>query len=98
MSSNNLLLSLLANSSANPRSSSLMLKNALAQSNPRSSSTARPKPKQGGQHSASLVRLAHLLNLKVRNHYYFLFCKLEQFNKKCKSQTAIQEIAAIASQ
>lgn len=98
MSSNSLLLSLLANSSANPRSSSLMLKNALAHSNPRSSSTARPKAKQDGQHSASLVRLAHLLNLKVRNHYYFLFCKLEQIKKKHKSQPVKQEAVAIMSQ
>lgn len=98
MSSNNLLLSLLANSSANPRSSSLMLKNALAQSNPRSSSTARPKPKQDSQYSASLVRLAHLLNLKVRNHYYFMFCKLEQLNKKYKSQNVKQEKVDVESQ
>ena len=98
MSSNNLLLSLLANSSANTRSSSLMLKNALAHSNPRSSSTARPMPKQDSQHSASLVRLAHLLNLKVRNHYYFIFCKLEQISKKCKSQNVQQEIVTIESQ
>lgn len=98
MSSNNLLLSLLANSSANPRSSSLMLKNSLIHSNPRSSSTTRPKPKQDAQHNASLVRLAHLLNLKVRNHYYFIFCKLEQISKKFKSQNVQQEIVAIGSQ
>lgn len=98
MSSNSLLLSLLANSSANPRSSSLMLKNALSHYNPRSSSTARPKVSQDGQQNVSLHRLAYLLNLKVRNHYYFLFCKLEQINKKYKTQPVKQESVAIISQ
>jgi hypothetical protein len=94
MSKNSLLLSLLANSSANPRSSSLMLKTTL--NNPytnfgRSNSIShakndiKPKPQIDSQHNVSLVRLNHLLNLKVKNHYYFFFCKLEQAYKKSKN-------------
>ncbi len=94
MSTNTLLLSLLANSSANPRSTSLMLKNTL--SNPysnvmRSSSIShadkivKVKKEVDEQHNATLVRLSHLLRLKVKNHYYFFFCKLEQNLKKFKS-------------
>lgn len=86
MRSNNLLMSLLANSSANPRSSSLMHKDnytnpfSLAgRSNSLSSvPVENKKPKTfTAESNVSLVRMVHFLNLKVKNHYYFFFCKLE---------------------
>lgn len=92
MRSNSLLMSLLANSSANPRSNSLMHKDNYTnpfslggRSNSLSYVQVEKRQKAlNGEDNVRLVRMVHLFNLKVKNNYYFFICKLESILKKDK--------------
>lgn len=96
MSSNSLLLSLLPNCSNNFRSSSLTSKNPVSpflSFYPRSTSTdhvaaikQKPAPQDNDKKWTPLLKMAHLLNVKIKKGYYFVFCKLEHFKKKSDSK------------
>lgn len=92
MSRNNLLLSLLANN-PNSRSNSLANREGLSPTMsffPRSTSNSLQKVEKKEankvQTSTQLIRFAHMLNVKVKQSYYFVFCKLEQIYKTKKSK------------
>jgi len=82
MSRNNLLLSLLANN-PNSRSNSLVSREGLSPTMsffPRSTSTSLQKVEKKEtnkvQTSTQLIKLVHMLNVKLKQNYYFVFCKL----------------------
>ncbi len=82
MSRNNLLLSLLANN-PNSRSNSLANKKGLSPTIsifPRSTSTSlqkiEKKESNKMQISTYLFKMAYMLNVKLKQSYYFAFCKL----------------------
>lgn len=82
MSRNNLLLSLLANN-PNSRSNSLANREGISRTIsffPHSTSTSLQKveKKQSNkvQTSTQLIKLVHMLNVKLKQSYYFVFCKL----------------------
>lgn len=96
MSTNNLLLSLLPNCSNNFRSSSLTSKNSISpflSFCPRSSSTdnvvamkQKPTIHANDKKWTPLLKIGHLLNVKIKKAFYFVFCKLEQFTKNNESK------------
>ena len=61
---------------------------------PRSASTslAKEKPKDTQQISTKLIKIVHLLNVKVKKNYFFCFCRLEQFAKNNKPTELPKEI------
>lgn len=82
MSRNNLLLSLLANN-PNSRSNSLVSREGLSPNMyffPRSTSNSLQKVEKKEtnkmQTSTQLIKMAHMLNVKLKQNYYFAFCKL----------------------
>lgn len=83
MSTNN-LLSLLVKTQ-NARGHSLTSRQGLSPSfsfMSRSTSTSTPKfDSTNVQRTTPLYKLAHLLNIKVKQNYYFSFCRIEQIYK-----------------
>ena len=82
MSRNNLLLSLLANN-PNSRSNSLANREGLSPtmsffSRPSSNSLQKAEKKESNkvQTSTQLFKFVHMLNVKLKQSYYFVFCKL----------------------
>lgn len=103
MSTNSLLLSLLPNQSNGFRPSSLSSRTALSPQfsfYQRSSSTnhnlndRKPPPApHTAQHWTPLLKMGHLLNVKIKKACYFVFCKMDQYRKAAKSSvTATSEI------
>lgn len=89
--STNSLLSLLTRNSQN-RTNSLANRQGLSPSfsfMPRSSSTSISKYQvssgaDSSERPTRLFRVAHLLNVKVKQNYFYGFCKIEQMAKKKK--------------
>ncbi len=53
---------------------------------PRSASSSLDKHKTcNAQESTKLIKVGHLLNIKVKQNYFFAFCKIEQNAKNKKS-------------
>lgn len=93
MRTNSLFMNLLANTSANPRSNSLIHHQFPSNQAPmvRSSSNnnseklsdikATPQLSLDKQKYIPLFKINYLVNLKIKNQYYFAFCKMEQIFK-----------------
>lgn len=92
--STNSLLSLLAKQSA--RVSSLANKHGISSTfsfTPRSSSTSIHKHEVSSgnaQRSSQLYRVTHLLNVKVKQNYFYGFCKIEQISKSGKTDKTVR--------
>lgn len=66
---------------------------------PRSSSTSLHKHEtakaDSPQRSQQLIKVIHLLNVKVKQSYYFSFCRIEQIYKHYKKNSKMETVNTI---
>ena len=102
MSSNNLLS--LLEKSQEKRRSSIASRQAVSPTfsfMPRSASRSvqRTPPRDNNKVSTQLYKISHLVNLKVKQSYFFCFCKIEQIAKKrLENKPANTEIPTISEE